>query len=81
MRNQNNEKIETNNWTRLLIFDDKINFFSQPVPEQLISLLYSFVYIFLSSLFDTFKKTDSENLSTPKVGSQAGVLYLREKAR
>ena len=24
MRNQNNEKIETNNWTRLLIIDDNI---------------------------------------------------------
>jgi len=33
MRNQNNEKIETNNWTRLLIFDDKNNFlFSQHFP-------------------------------------------------
>ena len=27
MRNKNNEKIETNNWTTLLIFDDKINFY------------------------------------------------------
>ena len=31
---------ETNNWIRLLIFDDKSPFFfSQPVPKQLISLL------------------------------------------
>ena len=33
MRNQNNEKIETDNWTRVPIFDDKINsFFSEQVP-------------------------------------------------
>ena len=32
--------IITNNWIRLLIFDDKINFYYfQPVPKQLISLL------------------------------------------
>jgi len=33
MRNQNNEIIETNNKTRLLIFDEKIKFlFSQHAP-------------------------------------------------
>jgi len=31
---------ETNNWIRLLIFDDKSWFlFSQPVPKELVSLL------------------------------------------
>ena len=39
--------METNNWIRLLIFDDKSKFlFFQPVPKQLISLLYNFAYIF-----------------------------------
>jgi len=37
MRNQNNEKIETNNWTRLLILDDKINFY----------FLNMFLYIYI----------------------------------
>ena len=36
----NNEKIETNNWTRLRIFEDKINFyFLNLCQNKLISLL------------------------------------------
>ena len=45
MRNQNNEKIETHNWTRLLIFDDKINFY----------FIVELFLHFMSSLFNNFK--------------------------
>jgi len=63
--NQNNEKIETNNWTRLLIFDDKINFYFL----NMTSVVYCRTFLhFMSSLFNNLKKTNSENVSTPKVG-------------
>jgi len=69
MRNQNNEKIETNNWTRLLIFDDKINFYFLKMFLYTKSAVYCITFFhFMSSLFNNFKKNNSTNVSTPKVG-------------
>ena len=69
MRNQNNEKIETNNWTRLLIFDDKINFYFLNMFLCMTSVVYCRTFLhFMSTLFNNLKKTNSENVSTPKVG-------------
>ena len=65
----NNEIIETNNWTRLLIFDEKINFYFLNKT----SVVYCRTFLhFMSTLFNNLKKTNSENVSTPKVG----VLYI-----
>ena len=66
MRNQNNEKIETNNWTRLLI---KINFYFLNMFLYMTSVAYCRTFLhFMSSLFNNSKKTNSENVSTPKIG-------------
>ena len=68
MRNQNSEIIETNNKTRLLIFDDKINFYFLSMFLYMTSVVYCRTFLlFMSSLFNNFKKTNSENVSTPKV--------------
>jgi len=66
MKNQNNEKIESNNWTRLLIFDDKINFYFLNMFLYMTSVVYcrTFFYILCRRYL---KKTNSESLSTPKV--------------
>ena len=51
MRNQNNEKIETNNLTRLLIFDDKINFYFLNMFLYMTSVVYCRTFLhFMSSL-------------------------------
>ena len=51
MTNQNNAKTETNIWTRLLIFDDMINFY-------MTSVVYCGTFLhFISSLFNNKKKT------------------------
>ena len=55
MRNQNNEKIVTNKWTRLLIFDDTIKYY------------FLNLFKFLSS-FNNLKINNSENVSTLKYG-------------
>jgi len=65
MRNQNNEKIETNSWTRFFIFDDKINFFLK-MFLYMTSVVYCRTFLhFMSSLYNNLKITNSE---TPKVG-------------
>jgi len=52
MRNQNNEKILTNNWTRELIFDDKINFYFLNMFLYMTSVVYLRTFLqFMSSLF------------------------------
>jgi len=53
MRNQNNEKIGTNKWTRLLIFDDTIKYY------------FLNLFKFLSS-FNNLKINNSEDVSTLK---------------
>ena len=71
IRNQNNEIIETNNWTRLLIFDDKINFYFLNMFLYMTSVVYcrTFFTLIMSSLYVVIiQKTNSENVSTPKVG-------------
>ena len=40
MRNQNNEKIETNNLTRLLLFDDKNDFYFLNMFLYMSSVVY-----------------------------------------
>ena len=42
-----------------------VNFFSQPFPKQLISLLFNFVCIFCRRYL-IFKKNNSQNVSTQK---------------
>ena len=65
--NQNNEIIETNNWTRLLIFDDKINFYFLNMFLYMTSVVNCRTFLhFMSSIFNNLKKTNSENISTPK---------------
>jgi len=66
LRNQNNETIETNNWTRLLIFDDKINFYFLNMFLYMTSVVYC--RTFLCHCYLIIKKTKFENRSTPKVG-------------
>ena len=57
-RNYNNEIIETNNWTRLLIFDDKINFYFLKMFLNMTSVVYCRIFLhFMSSLFNNLKKT------------------------
>ena len=76
MINQNNEKILTNNLTRLFIFDDKINFYFLNMFLYMTSVVYCRTFLhFMSSLFkiniyinDNLKKPYSENVSTPNVG-------------
>ena len=66
-KNKNNEKIETNNWTRLLIFDDKIDFYFLNMFLYMTSVVYCRTFLhFMSSLFNNWKKTNSQNVSTPK---------------
>jgi len=56
MRNQNNEKIETNNWTRLIIFDDKINFYFLNMFLYMTFVVYCKTFLhFMSSLFKSVK--------------------------
>ena len=53
----NNEIIETNNWTRLLIFDDKINLYFLNMFLYMTPVIYCrTVSHFMSSLFNNFKK-------------------------
>jgi len=67
MRNQNNEKIETNNWTRLLIFDDKINFYFLYVFLYMTSVVYCRTFLhFMSSLFNNLKKIILKTYPPPK---------------
>ena len=69
MRNQNNEIIKTNNWTRLLIFDDKINFYFLNMFLYMTSVVYCRTFFtFYDVVISWFKKTNSENVSTLKVG-------------
>ena len=57
-RNYNNEIIETNNWTRLLIFDDKINFYFLKMFLNMTSVVYCRIFLhFMSSLINNLKKT------------------------
>jgi len=52
MRTQNNEIIETNNWTRLLLFDDKINFYFLNMFLYMTSVVYCRTFLhFMSSLY------------------------------
>ena len=69
MRNQNNEKIETNNWRRLLIFDDKINFYFLIMFLFMTSVVYCRTFLHFMSLFNNLKKLILKTYpSTPKVG-------------
>ena len=70
MRNQNNEKIDSNNCARLLIFNDKINFYFLNMFLYMTSVVYcrTFFYILYRRYLIIKKKTNSENVSTPKVG-------------
>ena len=69
IRNLNNEKIETNNWTRLLIFDKKINFYCLKMFLYMTSVVYCRTcFTFYVVVITWLKKTISENVSTPKVG-------------
>ena len=53
----NNEKIETNNWTRLLIFDDKINFYFLNMFLYMASVVYCRTFLhFMSSILNNKKK-------------------------
>jgi len=68
-RNYINEIIETNNWTRLHIFDDKINFYFLKMFLNMTSVVYCRIFLhFMSSLINNLKKTNSESVSTPKSG-------------
>ena len=50
----NNDIIETNNWTRLLIFDEKINFYFN-IFLYMTSVVYCRTFLhFMSSLFNNF---------------------------
>ena len=62
MRNQNTEKIETNKWTRLLVFDDKIIFYFPSL----------FFYILCCRYVIIIKK-NSENVWS---GTLRHVLYI-----
>jgi len=73
MRNQYNKIIETDNWTRLFIFNDKIYFYFLNMFLYITLCRIPVVYCrtslhFKSSLFNNLRKTNSENISTPKVG-------------
>ena len=60
--------METNNWTRLLIFYDKINFYFLKMFLNMTSVVYCRIFLhFMSSLINN-KKTNSESVSTPKIG-------------
>ena len=52
MRNQTNEEIWTNNWTRLLIFDENINFYFLNLFLNNYLVTLEFCLPFLSSLFN-----------------------------
>ena len=57
MRNQNNEKIETNDRTRLLIFDNKVNLYFLNMFLYMTSVVYYRTFLhFMSSLFNNLKK-------------------------
>ena len=52
-KNKNNEMIETNNWTRLLILDDKINFYFLNMFLYMTSIVYCRTFLhFMSSLIN-----------------------------
>ena len=78
MRNQNNEIIETNNWTRLLIFDDKTNFYFFNMFLYITSVVYCRTFLhFLSSLFNNFIKLILRIYSSSK--SLIGLIWIRKK--
>ena len=78
MRNQNNEKIETNNWTRLLIFDDKTNFYFFNMFLYITSVVYCRTFLhFMSSLFNNFKKLILRIYRSSK--SLIGLKWIRKK--
>ena len=52
MRNQNNEKIETNNSTKLIIFDDKIHFYFLNMFLYMTSVVYCRTFLLFMSLFN-----------------------------
>ena len=57
MRNQNSEIIETNNWTRLLIFDENINSYFLNMFLFMTSVVYRRTFLpFMSTLFNNLKK-------------------------
>ena len=69
MKNQNNEIIETNNWTwtRLLIFDEKINFYFLNMFLYMTSLVYCRTFLhFMSTLFNNLKKLILKTYPPPK---------------
>ena len=67
MINQNNEKIETNNKTRLLILDDKINFYFLNLFLYMTSVVYCRTFLhFMSSLFNNLKNLILKTYPPPK---------------
>jgi len=67
MRNQNNEKIETDNWIRLLIFDDKIifNFLNMFLYMTFVVYCRAFLHL-MSSLYNNLKKLNLKTYPSPK---------------
>ena len=57
----------TNNWTRLLIFDDKINFYFLHMFLYTTSVVYWRTFLhFMSSVFNDFKKLILKTYPLPK---------------